>query len=472
LEQNYRSTKTIVKAANSLIANNSRQIKKVSFSENAEGDAIKVTGAYSDVEEGEIVANQLTQLLAREHYLYSDFAVLYRTNAQSRIFEEAFRKRNIPYRVYGGLSFYQRKEIKDVIAYFRLTVNPNDEEALKRVINYPARGIGATTLDKIVSAASEHGVSLWQVIAEPLAFGLSVNKGTQSKLQAFRNLIEAFRTMVGQVDAYEVAGGIVRQSGIANEVFNSNDPENMSRQENIEELLNGMSDFVESRQEEGDERIHLADFLGEVSLLTDQDGEKEEDNDKVTLMTVHSAKGLEFRNVFVVGMEEQLFPSAMASESPRGLEEERRLCYVAITRAEEHCFLSFARSRFKYGKMEFGTPSRFLKEIDCQLMQRPQQPAAQCSQFASERPQFAAERPRFAQPQRLKPLSAAASSAPSASSATAPIHAGQSILHERFGRGVIVNVAGVGENMKATVRFENAGEKQLLMKFARFNIIE
>jgi DNA helicase-2/ATP-dependent DNA helicase PcrA len=472
LEQNYRSTKTIVKAANSLIANNSRQIKKVSFSENAEGDAIKVTGAYSDVEEGEIVANQLTQLRAREHYLYSDFAVLYRTNAQSRIFEEAFRKRNIPYRVYGGLSFYQRKEIKDVIAYFRLTVNPNDEEALKRVINYPARGIGATTLDKIVSAASEHGVSLWQVIAEPLAFGLSVNKGTQSKLQVFRDLIEAFRTMVGQVDAYEVAGGIVRQSGIANEVFNSNDPENMSRQENIEELLNGMSDFVESRQEEGDERIHLADFLGEVSLLTDQDSEREEDNDKVTLMTVHSAKGLEFRNVFVVGMEEQLFPSAMASESPRGLEEERRLCYVAITRAEEHCFLSFARSRFKYGKMEFGTPSRFLKEIDCQLMLRPQQPAAQRPQFASERPQFAAERPRFAQPQRLKPLSAAASSAPSASSATAPIHAGQSILHERFGRGVIVNVVGVGENMKATVRFENAGEKQLLMKFARFKIIE
>jgi DNA helicase-2/ATP-dependent DNA helicase PcrA len=485
LERNYRSTKTIVEAANNLIAKNSRQIPKTSFSENALGDAIKVSGAYSDVEEGEIVANQLTQLRAREHYRYSDFAILYRTNAQSRIFEEALRKRGIPYRIYGGLSFYQRKEIKDVIAYFRLAVNPNDGEALRRVINYPARGIGNTTLEKIGTAAADHGVSLWQVLEEPSACGLSVNKGTMAKLQGFHDLIERFRREVDTASAYDLGALIVRESGIMNDVFLSNDPEDLSRKENIEELLNGMNDFVASRQEEEGDNVRMTDFLSEVSLLSDQDNDKDEDTDKVTLMTVHSAKGLEFKNVFVVGLEEKLFPSAMAGDSPRALEEERRLCYVAITRAEEHCFLSYARSRFKYGKMEFAEPSRFLREIESAHRERPAGATSNPAQPAYSRPaqpaysrpaQPAYSRPaqpvynRPAQPQqRLKPLQ---TSAPSASAGSASVREGQAILHERFGRGVILKVEGTGENTKATVRFDNAGEKQLLMKFARFQIIE
>jgi DNA helicase-2/ATP-dependent DNA helicase PcrA len=516
LEQNYRSTQTIVKAANSLIARNAEQIRKVSFSENAEGDVLKVSCAYSDVEEGEIVANQLTQLRAREHYIYSDFAILYRTNAQSRIFEEALRKRGIPYKIYGGLSFYQRKEIKDLIAYFRLTVNPDDEEAFKRVLNYPARGIGSTTLEKIITAASEHGVSLWQVTANPVAHELNVNKGTLAKLQGFKELIDSFRKEVETASAYDLGGRIVRESGIMNEVFNSKDPENMSRQENIEELLNGMNDYVMSRQEEDNPHWLMADFLSEVSLLSDQDSEKEEDTDKVTLMTIHSAKGLEFRNVFVVGMEEQLFPSAMAGDSPRAMEEERRLCYVAITRAEDHCFLSFARSRFKYGKMEFGSPSRFLREIDPSLLQLPAGMAVErrvdegASRFRAERPSFTSLRSGAADSSRpsmgtssrpsvtettrtagtsyttasssprFKPLRSVTGSQVSGSPASAPssqgagsgsLAAGSAILHERFGRGVVEKVEGTGENTKLTVRFDNAGVKQLLMKFARFKII-
>jgi DNA helicase-2/ATP-dependent DNA helicase PcrA len=477
LEQNYRSTQTIVKAANSLIAKNRAQIQKESFSQKPVGDVLQVSGAYSDVEEGEIVSNQITQLRAREHYLYSDFAILYRTNAQSRIFEEALRKRGIPYKIYGGLSFYQRKEIKDVISYFRLTVNPNDEEAFKRVLNYPARGIGATTLDKIVASAQEHAVSLWQVTCEPLTYGLNINKGTQAKLQGFCTLIEGFRKEVDTATAYDLAGRIVRESGIMNEMMASNDPEDMSRRENLEELLNGISDFVVSRQEEGEERVKMPDFLGEVSLLSDQDNDKEEDQEKVTLMTIHSAKGLEFKNVFVVGMEEQLFPSAMAGDSPRALEEERRLCYVAITRAEEHCFLSFAKTRFKYGKMEFGSPSRFLREIDPNLMQM----QGGASQSRPSQPRFAQpSQPRFTasssydapSSSRLKPLkSSSTTAAPTPSAGDSSLCEGQQILHERFGRGVILKVEGTGENTKATVQFENAGVKQLLMKFARFKII-
>jgi DNA helicase-2/ATP-dependent DNA helicase PcrA len=477
LEQNYRSTQTIVKAANSLIAKNRAQIQKESFSQKPVGDVLQVSGAYSDVEEGEIVSNQITQLRAREHYLYSDFAILYRTNAQSRIFEEALRKRGIPYKIYGGLSFYQRKEIKDVIGYFRLTVNPHDEEAFKRVLNYPARGIGATTLDKIVASAQEHTVSLWQVASEPLTYGLNINKGTQAKLQGFCTLIEGFRKEVDIATAYDLAGRIVRESGIMNEMMASNDPEDMSRRENLEELLNGISDFVVSRQEEGEERVKMPDFLSEVSLLSDQDNDKEEDQEKVTLMTIHSAKGLEFKNVFVVGMEEQLFPSAMAGDSPRAMEEERRLCYVAITRAEEHCFLSFAKTRFKYGKMEFGSPSRFLREIDPNLMQM----QGGASQSRPSQPRFAQpSQPRFTasssydapSPSRLKPLKSASTTAASTPSAgDGSLCEGQQILHERFGRGVILKVEGTGENTKATVQFENAGVKQLLMKFARFKII-
>lgn len=282
------------------------------------------------------------------------------------------RKRSMPYRIYGGLSFYQRKEIKDVIAYFRLIVNPNDEEAFKRIINYPARGIGDTTVGKIIAAATGHNVSLWTVLCEPLAYGLNFNKGTVGKLQAFRELISAFITDVAEKNAYEIGADIIRQSGIINDVCQDSSPENLSRKENIEELVNGMSDFCAQRQEEGNPNVLLGDFLSEVSLLTDQDSDKDGDDEKITLMTVHSAKGLEFKNVFVVGMEENLFPSSMVGDSPRALEEERRLFYVAITRAEEHCFLSYAKTRFRYGKMEFGSPSRFLKDIDVRFLRLPQ----------------------------------------------------------------------------------------------------
>ena len=372
LEQNYRSTQTIVRAANSLIEKNQWQIRKEVFSEKEKGEAIGVYQAYSDVEEGDIVVNKIAELRREKRYAYSDFAILYRTNAQSRIFEEAMRKRSMPYRIYGGLSFYQRKEIKDVIAYFRLIVNPNDEEAFKRIINYPARGIGDTTVGKIIAAATGHNVSLWTVLCEPLAYGLNFNKGTVGKLQAFRELISAFITDAAEKNAYEIGADIIRQSGIINDVCQDNSPENLSRKENIEELVNGMSDFCAQRQEEGNLNVLLGDFLSEVSLLTDQDSDKDGDDEKITLMTVHSAKGLEFKNVFVVGMEENLFPSGMVGDSPRALEEERRLFYVAITRAEEHCFLSYAKTRFRYGKMEFGSPSRFLKDIDIRFLRLPQ----------------------------------------------------------------------------------------------------
>ncbi|WP_288147671.1 ATP-dependent helicase, partial [Bacteroides acidifaciens] len=371
LEQNYRSTQTIVCAANSLIEKNERQIRKAVFSKKEKGEAIGVFQAYSDVEEGDIVANKIAELRREHSYGYADFAILYRTNAQSRIFEEALRKRTMPYKIYGGLSFYQRKEIKDVIAYFRLVVNPNDEEAFKRIINYPARGIGDTTVGKIISAATDNGVSLWAVFCEPLSYGLNINKGMHTKLQGFRELIEGFITDQADKNAYEIGTDIIRQSGIINDVCQDTSPENLSRKENIEELVNGMNDFCALRQEEGNPNISLTDFLSEISLLTDQDSDKADDGEKITLMTVHSAKGLEFKNVFVVGMEENLFPSGMVGDSPRALEEERRLFYVAITRAEEHCYLSFAKTRFRYGKMEFGSPSRFLRDIDINFLRMP-----------------------------------------------------------------------------------------------------
>lgn len=356
LEQNYRSTQTIVRAANSLIEKNERQIPKEVFSEKERGEAIGVFQAYSDVEEGDIVTNKIAQLRREHDYGYSDFAILYRTNAQSRVFEEALRKRSMPYKIYGGLSFYQRKEIKDIIAYFRLVVNPNDEEAFKRIINYPARGIGDTTVGKIIKAATDNNVSLWTVLCEPITYGLTINKNTHTKLQGFRELIEQFMTEVAEKNAYEIGTAIIRRSGIINDVCQDNSPENLSRKENIEELVNGMNDFCAMRQEEGNTNVSLIDFLSEVSLLTDQDSDKEGDGEKVTLMTVHSAKGLEFRNVFVVGLEENLFPSGMAGDSPRAMEEERRLFYVAITRAEEHCFLSFAKTRFRYGRWSSAVP--------------------------------------------------------------------------------------------------------------------
>lgn len=350
LEQNYRSTKTIVGAANSLIEKNVEQIRKEVFSENIQGNPITVFTAYSDVEEGEIIANKISELRRKDDYSYSDFAILYRTNAQSRIFEEALRKRSFPYKIYGGLSFYQRKEIKDVIAYFRMAINPNDEEAFKRIINYPARGIGDTTVNKIIEAANANAVSLWEVIRRPLELGLNINKGTHTKLQSFRELIDGFIQSSTEKNAYDIGVDIVRQAGIINDIYQDKTPENLSRQENVEELVNGMHDFCATREEEGNENISLADFLSEISLLSDQDTDKDEDAEKITLMTVHSAKGLEFKNVFVVGLEENLFPSGMCINSNRELEEERRLFYVAITRACENCFLSSHEVVFAMGK--------------------------------------------------------------------------------------------------------------------------
>lgn len=482
LEQNYRSTQTIVEAANSLISKNYEQIKKEVYSENSKGDPIGVFTAYSDVEEGEIVANKVSQLRSQGNYSYDDFAVLYRTNAQSRIFEEAFRKRGYPYRIYGGLSFYQRKEIKDVISYFRLAINPHDEEAFKRVLNYPARGIGDTTLNKLVEAATRSGSSLWEVLCEPLAYGVNINKGTHTKLQGFRELIETFIQGAMDKNAYEIGADIVRQSGIMNEICQDRTPENLSRQENVEELVNGMHDFCATRQEEGNEHILLTDYLAEVSLLTDQDSDKEE-GAKITLMTIHSAKGLEFKNVFVVGLEENLFPSSMCGDSIRGLEEERRLFYVAITRAEEHCYLSFAKSRFKFGKMEFGSPSRFLKDIDARYLFLPQG-EKMVRKVDESKPAFMSrmrtvmDRPKAQvisapQPTRLLKKVSTVVSRPSVSgdaSATG-LQPGAVIEHERFGIGEVISVVGTGDNCKATVKFRNAGEKQLLLKFARFKVV-
>lgn len=500
LEQNYRSTQTIVRAANSLIEKNQWQIRKEVFSEKEKGEAIGVYQAYSDVEEGDIVVNKIAELRREKRYAYSDFAILYRTNAQSRIFEEAMRKRSMPYRIYGGLSFYQRKEIKDVIAYFRLIVNPNDEEAFKRIINYPARGIGDTTVGKIIAAATGHNVSLWTVLCEPLAYGLNFNKGTVGKLQAFRELISAFITDAAEKNAYEIGADIIRQSGIINDVCQDNSPENLSRKENIEELVNGMSDFCAQRQEEGKPNVLLGDFLSEVSLLTDQDSDKDGDDEKITLMTVHSAKGLEFKNVFVVGMEENLFPSGMVGDSPRALEEERRLFYVAITRAEEHCFLSYAKTRFRYGKMEFGSPSRFLKDIDIRFLRVPQD-AGMFRRVEEEAAAFRRENARGFAPdredapyggkervsvrpkqqiiaptvprnlKRVAPSANTASTSPSAGGSANCVQQGQLIEHERFGLGEVLKVEGEGDNAKATIRFKNAGDKQLLLRFARFKVL-
>ena len=456
LEQNYRSTQTIVCAANSLIEKNSEQIRKEVFSEKAKGEPIGVFSAYSDVEEGEIVANQIVKLRSREHYSCNDFAILYRTNAQSRIFEEALRKRSLPYKIYGGLSFYQRKEIKDIISYFRLAVNPNDEEAFKRVVNYPARGIGDTTLNKIIDAATLNHVSLWKVLEDPLAYGVSINKGTHAKLQGFREVIENFIKEAAKKSAYEVGTLIVRQSGIMNEIYQSNDPENLSRQENIEELINGMHDFCATREEEGSANIRLTDFLSEVSLLTDQDNDKEEQANKVTMMTVHAAKGLEFRNVFVVGLEEDLFPSAMSKDNPRAVEEERRLFYVAITRAEENCVLTHARSRYRNGQSTMCSHSRFLKDIDPKYIYTSADAVTTNGLLATRRSSVfqqpkAMEGEAYVSPvaqavgrqARLTRMETASlSSAPSSSSAPAlsGLHVGAKVRHDRFGEGEVTAI--------------------------------
>ncbi len=485
LEQNYRSTQTIVCAANSLIEKNQRQIRKEVFSEKERGEAIGVFQAYSDVEEGDIVINKIKDLRRRHDYEYSDFAILYRTNAQSRIFEETLRKNGMPYKIYGGLSFYQRKEIKDVVAYFRVTVNPADEEAFKRIINYPARGIGDTTLGKIIEAATGNNTSLWNVLCDPLAYQLSINKGTHTKLQEFRELIESFRDRLGTDNAYQIGTDIIRRSGIMTDIHADNSPESLSRQENIEELVNGLQDFCALRMEEGSTDISLSDYLSDIALLTDQDSDKDNEGAKVVLMTVHSAKGLEFRNVFVVGMEENLFPGSMAGDSPRAMEEERRLFYVAITRAEEHCFLSYARTRFRYGKMEFGTPSRFLRDIDTCFLDLPHEAGIGhkvdegAARFRKEevrqqiRPRAQVIAPTL--PRNLKKVANSSTenqSAQSMQTSLGELRVGQNIQHERFGMGEVTKLEGSGDNAKATIRFRHAGEKQLLLRFARFTVID
>ena len=494
LEQNYRSTQLIVQAANSLIRRNERQIPKNVFSKNEHGERLQLKPAYSDREEAMIVTQDIKRLKANDRCSWSDFAILYRTNSQSRSFEEQMRKDGIPYRIYGGLSFYQRKEIKDVIAYFRLIANPNDEEAFKRIINYPARGIGDTTVGKIIQAAQAYGVSLWQVIKEPGLFPMDVSKGTMTKLQNFRQLIEGWIERLQTEDAYTLGHDIIMNSGISKDIYSGRNPEDLSRQENLEEFLGGMQDFVESRKEEdmGDE-VYLPDFLQEVALLTDLDSDDGDSNDKVVLMTIHAAKGLEFPTVFVVGLEENIFPSPMCTNSMRELEEERRLLYVAITRAEKHCILTCAQNRFRYGRMEYDTPSRFIRDIDPELLQvhgeaggadsrKPynnwmQNPRPVATQFkADPKPRAVAprqqEKPVDPFGPNFKRVYNAVAPRPMASAPSASdLHEGARIEHQRFGVGTVVRIEGTGENTKATVEFRNAGTKQLLLKFAKFKII-
>lgn len=481
LEQNYRSTKNIVNAANSLIKKNTEQIFKNVFSENEEGELIEIVNAFSDFEEGVIVANKISRLRFEEHASYNDIAILYRTNAQSRIFEEALRKKNIPYRIYGGLSFYQRKEIKDVISYFRLVVNPNDEEAFRRIINYPTRGIGNVTVGKLSEAAQLHNVSLWRVLATPLEYNVNINSGTAKKLSDFHSLISDFIEHNETLNAFELAQQIIKNSGIAHDAYEDLTPEGMSRAQNIQELLNAMSEFVTTREEQGEEGVKLVDFLSEVSLLTDQDTDNESDNDKVTLMTVHAAKGLEFEHIFVVGMEEDLFPSAMAKAEIRGLEEERRLFYVAITRAKKTCTISYAKSRFKNGQINSAQESRFLREIDPKYLLTNEKTTSSFSSSSSsddfwgslrEKRISSQSQKNFSIPQkRFTAVSQTTSSAPLSKEA-AELQEGNIIEHERFGRGTVITIEMSGNDRRAFVEFESSGRKQLLLKFARFKIIE
>ena len=523
LEQNYRSTQLIVQAANSLIRRNEQQIPKNVFSKNEQGERLQLKPAYSDKEEAMIVTQDIKRIRRQDQCNWSDFAILYRTNSQSRSFEEQMRKDNIPYRIYGGLSFYQRKEIKDVIAYFRLVANPDDEEAFKRIINYPARGIGDTTVGKIVQTAQKYGVSLWQVIKEPILFPMEVSKSTMTKLTTFKNLVDGWIEKLNVEDAYCLGHDIIMQSGISKDIYSGRNPEDMSRQENLEEFLGGMQDFVESRREEdmGD-HVYLPDFLQEVALLTDLDSDNGETNDKVTLMTIHSAKGLEFPTVFIVGLEENVFPSPMCTNSMRELEEERRLLYVAITRAEKHCILTCAQNRFRYGRIEYDTPSRFIRDIDPEMLDvqsevgggesifnniRPYNRydggaygtgnsyAGKHRGFESERPewmqnprpvatQFRADpKPRAVAPRKperpVDPFGpnfkrihqAVAPRSMTSYTGTSNLHEGCTIEHQRFGVGTVISIEGTGENTKATVQFRNTGTKQLLLKFAKFKVI-
>lgn len=545
LEQNYRSTQTIVEAANSLIKHNRNQIPKDVFSENAKGEKIQYKPAYSDKEEAAIVAKDVKRIRREDGCQYSDFAILYRTNAQSRSFEEEFRKQGIPYRIYGGLSFYQRKEIKDIIAYFRLVANPDDEEAIKRIINYPARGIGATTVLKIADCAHQNQVSFWEVIGAPERYELAVTKGTMNKLETFRLLISSFIERAQTTDVYELGDAIIKESGISQDIMSGKDADDLARQENLEEFLSGMSAFVEERREEGRfDELFLQDYLQDVALLTDADSDGDKDEPRVSLMTVHAAKGLEFPTVFVVGLEENIFPSPLSAASLRELEEERRLLYVAITRAEKHCILTNAKNRWRYGKMEFDNPSRFIDEIDGKLIDS--QDEAGGSLFGSradsmsDQPEWAraqrsrrpwedAEQPRYSSRyQNSKPVasqfvadpkpslfddepetshtsgrsslsegnfksvralnaakrymethsshpasrSTGSSAASSAGSSSCGLQEGMKIEHQRFGRGTVLKIEGTGENTKATVEFVHSGTKQLLLKYAKFTVVD
>lgn len=508
LERNYRSTKRIVQAANSLIKHNERQIRKEVYSLGDEGGKIVFKPSYSDKEEALIVCRDIQRMLsyAKRPSLrvqaydtacssYADFAVLYRTNAQSRSFEEAMRKADIPYRIYGGLSFYQRKEIKDVIAYLRVMVNPDDEEALKRIINYPARGIGDTTVAKIAARAAADGVSLWTVISDPARHVLDVNKGTMAKITAFRELLRPYMERVLTANAFEIGRDVIKGCGIYADIHSEKTPEAIARQENLEEFLGGMQDFVESRIEEGHEdEASLSRFLQEVSLMSDLDSDDDKDTPRVSLMTVHSAKGLEFPVVFIVGLEENIFPSRMSVERPRELEEERRLLYVAITRAQRLCVLTCAGNRFRYGRLEFGSPSRFIREIDPRLMTTvtdgaTARPGSVAMNTTGTRlrggeetqtwlrrrepvtPRQRAQTPSA--PQGFRPVAQPRHTATdnNAPRAVGGVTAGSIIEHERFGRGEVISVEGTGESTKARVKFVNAGEKQLLLKFARFKVI-
>ena len=494
LERNYRSTQNIVNAANSLIHKNKEQIHKNVYSEKEEGSKVRISASYSDYEEGYAVASAINELRLRKDYDYADFAILYRTNAQSRILEEALRKRGIPYKIYGGLSFYQRKEIKDIISYLRLIVNPHDEEAFKRVINYPSRGIGDTTVNKVIKAATENNVSLWTVLNAPIDYDLPINSGTAKKLTDFREMIERFIEQNTRLSAEEMAAIVVKESGIVSSLFQDRSVEGISKQENLQELLKGIAEFCELRREEGVEQVSLADFLSEVSLLTDQDNDKDEQANKVTMMTVHAAKGLEFKNVFVVGLEEELFPSSMSKDNPRAVEEERRLFYVAITRAEENCVLTYAKSRFRNGQSAMCSPSRFLKDIDVRFLDVPADSSADTFAAARERfqrPAFTSpfqqpravekEEPSFISPvaqaqqrQRLTKVETTTST-PASSSAPASdlsgLRVGAKVRHDRFGEGEVIAIEGDGGNAKATVAFTHFGQKQLLLKFARLTII-
>lgn len=520
LEQNYRSTQTIVEAANSLIHHNRNQIQKEVFSKNDKGEKILYKPAYSDKEEALIVAKNIQRIKRQDDCGYDQFAILYRTNAQSRSFEEEFRKQGIPYRIYGGLSFYQRKEIKDIIAYFRLVANPDDEEAFKRIINYPARGIGATTVMKIADCAHQNQVSFWEVIGNVEHYGLNVNKGTQTKLENFRLLISSFIDRSHTLDVYELGDAIIRESRISEDIMSGKNADDLARQENLEEFLSGMQTFVAGRQEEGRmDEAYLTDYLQDVALLTDADSEGEKDEPRVSLMTIHAAKGLEFATVFVVGLEENIFPSPLAAVSVRELEEERRLLYVAITRAEKHCILTNAKNRFRYGKMEFDNPSRFIDEIDASLIEggeetpessfgggrssyggygseggyggrmpwdrdrsgyrrESQNAKPVASQFmADPKPGFKSVRAVNAAHRIMgdtassSSVASAGSSASNASSAAGSLSEGCRIEHQRFGIGTVLKIEGTGENTKATVEFQNAGTKQLLLKFAKFTIL-